>query len=78
VSHDSSEIILISWFDAKETFIIIIIIIKIENSSAYFFFYLDIPDDSNIKQNILHSITKSPLNQALGQRTKVKQCPNDI
>ncbi len=26
VSHDSSEIILISWFGAKETFIIIVII----------------------------------------------------
>ncbi len=76
MSHDSSEIILISLFDAKETFIIIII--KIENSSAYFLFNLDIPNDSNIKQNILHSITKSPLKQALGQRTKVKQCPNDI
>ncbi len=32
VSHDPSEIILISWFAAQETFIFLIIIISVENS----------------------------------------------
>ncbi len=34
VSYDPSEIILICWFGAWETFIIIIIIINVENSCA--------------------------------------------
>ncbi len=40
VSHDPSEIILICWFGAQETFllIIIIIIINVENSCCLIFF----------------------------------------
>ncbi len=50
VSHDPSEIILICWFAAQETFIIIIMLkgvviihVFVENVTIFFFYFFRIP-----------------------------------
>ncbi len=48
VSHDHSEIILICWFDAQETFLIII---NVENCAASYFF-VEIQDSLMNKSGI--------------------------